>query len=94
MAAAADETWWRRMLAIGFLSFAALGLAGCDESGSSGGEGTEQEAPAGGSEGGDDEGGEDDGAGDDGSTPEGEGPTEGEHPAEQGQEEDEEQDDG
>ncbi len=47
MAAAAGENWWRRMLAIGFLSFAALGLAGCDDSGSGGEESTEQEAPAG-----------------------------------------------
>ncbi|MFI7742829.1 hypothetical protein [Kocuria rhizosphaericola] len=47
MAAAAGENWWRRTLAIGFLSFAALGLAGCDESGSGGEENMEQEAPAG-----------------------------------------------
>jgi hypothetical protein len=50
MTAAAGESWWRRTLAIGFLSFAALGLAGCDDPESGGEEGTEQEAPAGGEE--------------------------------------------
>lgn len=50
MAAAAGENWWRRVLAIGFLSFAALGLVGCDNSGSGGEDSTEQEAPAGGEE--------------------------------------------
>ncbi len=50
MSAAAGENWWRRTLAIGFLSFATLGLAGCDDSGTGGEESTEQEAPAGGEE--------------------------------------------
>ncbi|MEX5296349.1 hypothetical protein QYM41_13810 [Kocuria sp. CPCC 205268] len=43
---AAEQSRWRRLLAIGVLSFAALGVAGCDETGSGGEEGTEQEAPA------------------------------------------------
>lgn len=87
MAAAAGENWWRRMLAIGFLSFAALGLAGCDDSGSGGEESTEQEAPAGGEE---TAGGEATDAIEDNATTQGESPTEGEIPAEQ----DAEQDDG
>ena len=87
MAAAADENRWRRMLAIGFLSFAALGLAGCDDSGSGGEETTEQEAPADGEETADDE--ATDAIEEDAET-EGESPTEGEGPAEQ----DDEQDDG
>ncbi|MFF0991305.1 hypothetical protein [Kocuria nitroreducens] len=85
MAAAAGEAWWRRMLAIGFLSFAALGLAGCDDSGSGGEENTEQEAPAGGEETAGDE--ATDAIEDDAST-QGEGPTEGEHPAEEDHQED------
>jgi hypothetical protein len=86
MAAAAGDNRWRRTLAIGFLSFAALGLAGCDDPGP-GEETTEQEAPAGGEETAGDE--ATDAIEEDAET-EGESPTEGEGPAEQ----DDEQDDG
>lgn len=85
MVAAAGENWWRRTLAIGFLSFAALGLAGCDDSESGGEENTEQEAPAGGEETAEDE--ATDAIEDDAET-EGESPTEGEAPLEQDDEQD------
>lgn len=87
MAAAAGENWWRRTLAIGFLSFAALGLAGCDDSGSGGEESTEQGAPAGGEETAGDEATD---ATEEESTTGPISPTEGEGPAEQ----DDEQEDG
>ena len=68
----ADTNWWRRLGAVGVLSFAALGVAGCDRDGGGGDQGVEQEAPTG------------DGAAtvDDDATTEGESATEGEHPAE------------
>ncbi|MEX5257441.1 hypothetical protein [Kocuria arenosa] len=87
MAAAAGENWWRRTLAIGFLSFAALGLAGCDNSGSGGEESTEQEAPAEGEETAEDEATD---ATEEESTTGPISPTEGEGPAER----DDEQEDG
>lgn len=87
MSAAAGENWWRRALAIGFLSFAALGLAGCDDTGSGGEETTEQEAPAGGEETAGDEATD---AIEEESTTGPISPTEGEGPMEQ----DDEQDDG
>ncbi|MFI7583598.1 hypothetical protein ACH9DO_07370 [Kocuria sp. M1N1S27] len=69
MAAAAGENWWRRTLAIGFLSFGALGLVGCDDAGTGG-----ADAPAGDAA---------TDAIEDEATPDGEGPREGESPAEQ-----------
>ncbi|MEX5303888.1 hypothetical protein [Kocuria sabuli] len=50
MAAAADPNWWRKVLVIATLPFAALGVAGCDNTEPGGEEGVEQEAPAGGEE--------------------------------------------
>ena len=66
----ADTNWWRRLAAIGVLSLATLGVAGCDREEAGGGEGVEQEAPTGAA------------TVDDDATTEGEGATEGEHPAE------------
>lgn len=82
MAAAADRNWWRKVLVIATLPFAALGVAGCDNTEPGGEEGVEQEAPAGGEEAGTEETGtepED--------TPEDESATVGELPYEDGVEE-------
>lgn len=45
MATAADSSGWRKALAIGVLGFAALGVAGCDDSESGSDEGVEQDTP-------------------------------------------------
>ena len=77
MVAAADANRWRKALAIGILSFAALGVAGCDDSESAGSDqGEEQQTP--GSSGSPTAG--DDATSDDMSPTEGEGPAEDEDP--------------
>ncbi|MGQ1838342.1 hypothetical protein ACT4S2_07760 [Kocuria turfanensis] len=47
MAAAVDRNWWRKVLVIATLPFAALGVTGCDNTESGGEGGTEQEATTG-----------------------------------------------
>lgn len=47
MAAAADRNWWRKVLVIATLPFAALGVTGCDNTEPGGEEGIEQEATTG-----------------------------------------------
>ena len=77
MVAAADANRWRKALAIGILSFAALGVAGCDDSESAGSDqGEEQQTP--GSSGSPTA--CDDATSDDMSPTEGEGPAEDEDP--------------
>ncbi len=50
MPTAADPNWWRKVLVIATLPFAALGVTGCDNTEPGGEEGVEQETPAGGAE--------------------------------------------
>lgn len=77
MAAEADKAWLRRALAIGLLSFGALGVVGCDNTETGETEEVEQEATT--EEGATEE-------ADDQATGEDISPTQGEHPAEDDEE--------
>ncbi|MFC4904271.1 hypothetical protein [Kocuria oceani] len=83
MAAAADRNWWRKVLVIATLPFAALGVTGCDNTEPGGEEGIEQEATTGTEE----TAGSGETIGEEESTPEEESATEGELPYEDGQQE-------